>query len=122
MTDDRQDRIAKIEAQADDLELAVENCRKMILLGRALLPAGLALLAVAAWRGEGAMFVAGVAAGLGGLVLAGSTRATRAELRDRLTALDEERAALIDSLPLTSASQASSLGQGPDEAGGRATS
>lgn len=98
---DPRGRIAAIEDELDDLAAAAENCRKFVLVGRVGALAGLVALLLAAWRGEVFLFIAGVAAGLGGLVLAGSTGSTRAEILKQMSEREDERAALIASLPMT---------------------
>ena len=92
------DLVGQLEAELDRLEEAVEQCRKSALLARALVAAGTGLLAFAVLRPDGTALVLGVAGTLGGLVLAGSTRTTRAQLLSRRAGVEAARAELIDRL------------------------
>lgn len=92
--------IARLEGELDGLEAAVERCRKTALAARFVAGAGGLLLLLAMWRLDGTLFVASVAAVLGGIVLAGSTRATRAHLLVRIARLEAERAGIIDRLDI----------------------
>ena len=93
--------IAAIEAELDALEDAAERCRKTIGAARIASAAGALLLAIAIWRADATSLVIGIAAILGGLAFAGSTRTTRAGILARMSDADARRAALIDALDLT---------------------
>lgn len=92
--------IAAIEVELDALEEASERCRKTIGAARTASAAGALLLAIAIWRADATSLVIAIAAILGGLAVAGSTRTTRAGLLDRMIDADARRTALIDGLDL----------------------
>lgn len=92
--------IAAIEAELDTLADAAERCRKTIGAARAASAAGAMLLAIAIWRADATSLVVGIAAILGGLAVAGSTRTTRQGILDRMIAADARRTALIDGLDM----------------------
>ncbi len=96
--DARRAMVVGLEAELDDVELGLERCRKSTIVARILAIGGAALLAFALLRTDGTALVTGIAAALGGIVLGGSTRTTRAQLFDRMAALDARRADLIDEL------------------------
>lgn len=93
---DARTRIADLEAEIDELADAVERARKVIVAGRFVVGSGSVVIGLAIWRGDGLLFVTGVAAVLGSLVLSGSTRTSRAQLLDQLAAHEKKRNEIID--------------------------
>ena len=95
--------IAKLEARIEHLSARAERCRKVVRISRGAIAAGaVALLALVLGliRFDSAVFVAALAAVLGGFPLAGSTKSTLQETLTALRATEERRAALIDDLGL----------------------
>jgi hypothetical protein len=95
--------IAKLEARIEHLSARAERCRKVVRIARFAIVAGaVALLALVLGliRFDPAVFVAALAAVLGGFPLAGSTNSTLEETLAALRATEERRAALIDGLGL----------------------
>jgi hypothetical protein len=97
------EEIVRLEAQIDETEATIESCRKFILAGRIAAASGGVVLI--------AMFVGGIqfnpsvmgiagAAVLGGIVAVGSNRSTSKEALHELTALEAQRATLIEQLDL----------------------
>lgn len=102
MFEDRPIRIREIDAAIERLEMAVESCRKMVAVGKALLAGGLILLLVAVWKGEAVILVSSIAGSLGGLAIAGSNASTRSQLLENLVMLESEQTAAIETLNLQS--------------------
>ena len=100
---DVRDEIADLEYRIAELSEAAERCARMMLAAKAVLAAGLFLLAVPLLgliRFSPLLFVLGIAAGLGGVALLGSTRSTRDQIIAALKAHEAQRAEMIDRLAL----------------------
>jgi hypothetical protein len=100
---DPRDAIARLEARIEALQDKIENCRKFeaaaklaMLLGGALMIA----LIVRVVPSDPLTFIAAIAAGLGGIVLAGTNSSTRRQALADLAAAEAERAALIGAIDL----------------------
>jgi hypothetical protein len=96
------DEISRIEARLEELAGVAERCRKIILLSKAAIGIGAALL-LAMMLGliaSGQLLVASLAAVLGGIVLLGSNVSTLRQTIDAMTAAEALRAALIDAIDL----------------------
>ncbi len=97
--------VALVEEEIEALAERIENGRKFAVAARTLIVAGfgmLALLLTGIAGGRPALLVFGVAALLGGFVLAGSNRTTVSNLRARLGACESKRDELIAGLDLRS--------------------
>ena len=101
MTDPHEE-IAALESQIAELSEAVEQCRKIRIVAKAVTAAGNLLLVVTVLGmvGVGAVaLVLGIAAILGGLALLGSNERTHEEIATSIKAYEAKRAELIDGLP-----------------------
>ena len=97
------DEIERLEQQIDDLRDRIERSRRLALAGRLSAVAGPALLIGFVLGLVGftpARMILALALAIGGLVLAGSSRASTEELRRSLTRVEAERNAAIDGLEL----------------------
>ena len=97
------DEIERLEQQIDDLRDRNEPSRRRALAGRHSAVAGPALLIGFVLGLVGftpARMILALALAIGGLVLAGSSRASTEELRRSLTRVEAERNAAIDGLEL----------------------
>ena len=95
--------IAVLEARIEHLSARAERCRNVIRISRlAIAGGGLALLGllVGLLRFDAALFVAALAAVLGGVPLMGSTNSTLKETLAARRDAEARRAALIDGLAL----------------------
>jgi len=95
------EQIERLEAQIDELREAIRRSRKLVVAGRACAFAGAALLICSA-LGLAAITpvrtIVGIAAGLGGLVLMGSSVGSTKQLEVSLKQTEDERNAAIDAL------------------------
>jgi outer membrane murein-binding lipoprotein Lpp len=102
--DNHRSEIMRLEAQIDELEDTIESCRKFIVAGRiAIAGGGVALIATLASAipfNPSAVGIAGAAV-LGGIVAAGSNHSTAKQAARELTALEVQRATLIEQLDLS---------------------
>lgn len=101
------DDIAELEAAIDELSLAAEQCRKLMIVGRVGVVGGslmLAVLLLGLARLGPAWLLFALTAVIGGIVLAGSNSRTRDEILQRLADHEARRAELIDRLALLEAS------------------
>ena len=90
--DDPGDEISRIEARLDELAAVAERCRKIILVSRAAIAGGGALLLVVVLGLFGAnetVAIGSIAAVLGGIVSLGSNVST---LRQTMAAISEAEA------------------------------
>ena len=95
------EQIERLEAQIDELREAIRRSRRLVVAGRASAIAGAALLiclvlglaTVTPFR-----MIFGIAAGLGGLVLMGSSVGSTEQLERSLKQTEDERNAAIDAL------------------------
>jgi hypothetical protein len=100
------DDIADLEAAIDELSLAAEQCRKLMVVGRMAVVGGslmLAVLLLGLARLGPAWLLFALTAVIGGIVLAGSNSRTRDEIVQRLARHEARRAELIDGLALQEA-------------------
>jgi hypothetical protein len=101
--DDPREEISRLEARIDELAATIENCRKIIAAAKAAIVLGAALL-IAVIVGiigfDPMIFMAAVAALLGGIVLLGSNNSTAAQKTAELNAAEAQRAALINQIDL----------------------
>jgi hypothetical protein len=97
------DEIERLELQIEGLREAIERSRRFVLAGRASAVAGPALLGgfmLGLLEFTPARMILAIALAIGGLVLAGSSRASTDELRRSLQKAEAERNAAIDTLEL----------------------
>jgi len=100
---DPHDKIARLEAQLDELAARLESCRKFILAARVAMVCGaIALIAMlfGAARFDPGIMALAVAAVLGGIVVWGSNGSTAREAAAELAKVEADRAALIGHLDL----------------------
>jgi hypothetical protein len=101
--DDPREEISRLEARIEELAATIENCRKIIAAAKAAIVLGAALL-IAVIVGiisfDPMLFMAAVAALLGGIVLLGSNNSTAAQKTAELNAAEAQRAALINQIDL----------------------
>jgi hypothetical protein len=103
MTGDPRNQIALLEDRIEMLTESIERCGKFALAAKILVIAGaswfaLVLLSFIAF--DPTLFVAAMAAILGGVVLAGSNATTRAQAEADLKTAEAMRADLIERLEL----------------------
>ena len=102
--DDPREEISRLEARIEELAGTIENCRKIIAASKAAIVLGAALLVaiiVGVIGFDPMIFMAAVAALLGGIVLLGSNNSTAAQKTAELQAAEVQRAALINQIDLT---------------------
>ena len=95
------DAIERLERRIEDLREAIERSRRYMFAGRAATIGGPLLLAAILFglvSFTPALTILGLALGIGGMVLTGSSRATTLELERALTEAEAERNAAIDGL------------------------
>src|SRR5258708_40210490 len=101
--DDPIDEIARIEARIEELAEIAERCRKIILVSRAAIAGGAALLLVMMLGLFGSSQVAAlgsIAAVLGGIVSLGSNVSTLRQTQDAISAAEALRSDLIGRIDL----------------------
>ena len=101
--DDPADEISRIEAQLEELAEVSERCRKIILVSKAAIAGGAALLFLMMLGLFGSSEVAAIgsiAAVLGGIVSLGSNVTTLRETMAAMSAADALRSNLIGSIDL----------------------
>ncbi len=97
------DEIARIEQRIEDLEAAIERCRKLSLAARTAIGAGALWIALTVtgivsfvpW-----LVIAALAAVIGGTVLFGSNSTTWTQTKSALKASEAMRSELIDRMDL----------------------
>lgn len=97
------DQIAHLEDEIELLSDSARQCRKIALLAKAAMAIGMALLLevlIGQFAQQAIVFVIGVAAVLGGLVLLGSNKTTLDELNAEIAEHEALRARMIDQLEL----------------------
>ena len=102
--DDPREEISRLEARIEELAGTIENCRKIIAASKAAIVLGAALLVaivVGVIHFDPMLFMAGVAALLGGIVLLGSNNSTATQKTAELKTAEAQRAALINQIDLT---------------------
>ena len=95
------EQIERLETQIDELREAIRRSRRLVVAGRACAFAGPALLiclAVGLATVTPVRMVVGIAVGLGGLVLMGSSVGSTKQLELSLKQTEGERNAAIDAL------------------------
>ena len=101
--DDPGDEIAQLEARIEQLAELAERCRKVILVSRAAIAGGVALLLVMMLGLFGSSQVAAIgsiAVVLGGIVSLGSNVSTLRQATDAIGAAERLRSDLIGSIDL----------------------
>lgn len=96
-------RIERLEAHIEALGARIENCRKFMLASRVAIALGSLLLAATLFgliAFDPVVFLAAIAAILGGFVLLGSNRTTADEATAERAEAEAQRAALIDQIDL----------------------
>jgi hypothetical protein len=101
--DDPSDEIARLEARIEQLAEIAERCRKIILVSRAAIAGGVALLLVMVLGLFGSSQVAGIgsiAVVLGGIVSLGSNVSTLRQTMAAISAAEALRSELIGRIDL----------------------
>jgi hypothetical protein len=97
------DQIERLEIQIEELREAIQRSRRYIIAGRAgavIGPALLACLMVGLLDFTPVRMIVGIALGIGGVVLMGSSRSSTEQLELALKRTEAERIAAIDALEL----------------------
>jgi hypothetical protein len=105
MTDLHQ-QIVDLEAEIEELSHAAERCRKIMIVGRVAIAAGVLLLAalvIGLVRSEPMALIAAITASLAGIALFGSNRSTLQEIDRAVRAHEAHRAEMIDKMDLRAA-------------------
>jgi hypothetical protein len=101
--DDPTDEISRIEERLERLAEVAERCRKIILVSKAAIGAGIALLLVTMlglFAGSQATALASIALVLGGIVSLGSNVSTLQQTLDAISAAELQRSDLIGRIDL----------------------
>jgi hypothetical protein len=96
-------QIERLEAQIDELREAIRRSRRLVAGGRACALGGTALviyLVIGLAPVTPVQIIVGIALGLGGLVLMGSSLGSTKQLELSLRRAEDERNAAIDSMEL----------------------
>jgi len=102
MTDLHQ-QIADLEAEIDTLSDAAEECRKSMVVGKAVVGVGILLFIapiLGLIRSDVIVLVFGIAAALAGVVFYGSSRSSFEKITEKITAHEARRAEMIDEMDL----------------------
>jgi hypothetical protein len=96
------DEISRIEARLEELAGTAERCRKIILVSKVAIAAGLALLLVTMLGlfASSQVFVASIAVVLGGIVSLGSNVSTLRQTTAAISVAEALRSELIDGIDL----------------------
>ena len=95
------EQIERLEAEIDELREAIRRRRRLVVAGRACAFAGAALLiclVLGLTTVTPVQMIVGIAVGLGGLVLMGSSVSSTRQLELSLKQTEDERNAAIDAL------------------------
>lgn len=101
--DDPTDEISRIEERLERLAEVAERCRKIILVSKAAIGAGIALLLVTMlglFAGGQATALGSIALVLGGIVSLGSNVSTLQQTLDAISAAELQRSDLIGRIDL----------------------
>jgi hypothetical protein len=101
--DDPADEIAQLEARIEELAEIAERCRKVILVSRAAIAGGAALLLVMVlglFGPSGVAAIGSIAVVLGGIVSLGSNVSTLRQTMADISAAEAQRSELIGSIDL----------------------
>jgi len=99
--DDQTDEISRIEARLEELAEAAERCRKFILVSKAAIAGGVALLLVVMFGVFGSTAALGsIAMVLGGIVSLGSNVSTLRQTEEAIGAAELLRADMISRIEL----------------------
>jgi hypothetical protein len=115
--DDPADEISRIEARIEELAGIAERCRKIILVSRAAVAAGAALLLVMVlglFGSSQTAAIGSIAVVLGGIVSLGSNVSTLRQTTDAISAAEVLRSELIGRIDLRVVGDRA----GPDRIGG----
>ena len=100
---DSREQIRRLEDRIEELAEAMERCRKIALISKVAIAIGgasiLAML-IGAIRLDAMVMLGAIAAGIGGIVMAGSNRSTAQETAAALQAAEADRARLIGEIDL----------------------
>ena len=98
-----QAEIARLEARIEQLAAKIDNCRRVMLVGRIAVTLG-GLLAATLLTGllyaEPTLIILAIAAVLGGIVLLGSNSSTASEAREQMEEAELQRDEWIGALQL----------------------
>jgi len=97
------DEISRIEARLEELAAVAEQCRKIILVSKAAIAAGAAMLLVmilGLFGSSAAVALGSIGAVLGGIVALGSNVSTLRETMDAISAAEMLRSDLISRIEL----------------------
>ena len=97
------DEISRIEAQIEELAEVSERCRKIMLVSKAAIAGGIALLLlmmVGLFGSNQVAAIGSIAAVLGGIVLLGSNASTLQQTMDAVSAAEALRSDLISRIDL----------------------
>jgi hypothetical protein len=101
---DPHDEIARLEAKIERLSVSAERCRKIALVARAAIAAGLVLLVAILLgfvRADALSLMVAAILSLGGIVLFGSNDTTAKQTAERIAEAEQLRAELIGGIDLT---------------------
>jgi hypothetical protein len=97
------EQIEQLELRIEELQEKVGRSRRLMLMGRVCTIIGpllLLALLLGLLRFEPVEMVIGITVGIGGIVLLGSSKATKEDIERSLKEVEEERTAAIDALEL----------------------
>jgi hypothetical protein len=100
---DLREQILQVEADLEELTDAVDRCRKIILISKAIIAAGATLILAIALGGVGfdpAVLIGSIAAMIGGTVVFGSNTSTLKQTAAAIQVAEAHRAELISRLDL----------------------